>query len=107
MTWSDLRAKHLIVMLDSYMYYDIFLLLVTVKITVILIISHERSHWNSVQPHDRLYEYSLAHGSNVYLEIALTLLGSLIRMYLPSACFKHMSVSMRTMPQPLAIETFS
>ena len=37
----------------------------------------------------------------------LTLFGSLMRTYLPSGCFMHMSVTVRTIPQPFASETFS
>ena len=37
----------------------------------------------------------------------LTLLGSFTNTYLPSGIFMHMSVTVRTIPQPFAKETFS
>ena len=37
----------------------------------------------------------------------LTLLGSLTSTYLPSGCFISRSVTVRTIPQPLANETLS
>lgn len=36
-----------------------------------------------------------------------TLFGSFTRTYLPSGCFKHMSATVRTIPQPFASDTFN
>ena len=41
------------------------------------------------------------------LEVGSTLLGSFTNTYLPSGIFIHMSVTVRTIPQPLAKETLS
>ena len=40
-------------------------------------------------------------------ELRLTLFGSLTRTYLPSGIFMQRSVTVRTIPHPLANETFS
>ena len=41
------------------------------------------------------------------IEVIRTLLGSFTSTYLPSGIFMHRSVTVRTIPQPFARETFS
>lgn len=92
---------------DTPNLYQIPLLLLFLRYRFLLelIFSSERAHRNSVKTDNGL----IAHVSQVRMKIqgTLTLLGSLMRTYLPSGSFMHMSVTVRTIPHPLDKETLS
>jgi hypothetical protein len=76
------------------------------SINFFLFVVRERVQGNTIQANDRLRN-SDQRVSRTALESTPTRLGSFINTYLPSGCFMQRSATVRTIPHPLARETFN